>query len=71
MEVEVTIDQIKKNFAVLLLSSLESVRWPIAFLPPGAAEGDSVVFRIEINPQGTKEKREKVKRLIRNLTQKG
>ncbi|HNZ08389.1 MAG TPA: DUF3006 family protein [Bacillota bacterium] len=47
-----------------------SAVWPLEALPEGAAEGDLLVFTIDLDKSGRKEEEQKVKGIIKDLLER-
>ncbi|WP_026476246.1 DUF3006 domain-containing protein [Alkaliphilus transvaalensis] len=62
---KVIIDGFEEKYAVVELENRKVVDIPKELLPKGAKEGD--VIEITINSQETKERKEKIEKLMKNL----
>ena len=66
------IDRFEGDFAVLLLGNEEiKVDFPKKHLPKGSREGSWLTIGIALDPEGEKQQREKITKLIDKLKNKG
>ncbi len=72
MRVRVVLDRFEGDKAVLLVGDAEqSVAWPRAFLPDGAAEGDVLWLALSIDSEATRVAKEEAEDLLRKLLNGG
>jgi hypothetical protein len=67
-----TIDRIEGKMAVLLMGEdgKAKVNMPLSLLPEGCKEGDILSISIELDPEATKQAKERVSGLMENLKKK-
>jgi hypothetical protein len=68
-----TIDRIEGKMAVLLMGEdgKEKVNMPLSLLPEGCNEGDILSVSIELDPEATKQAKERVSGMMEKLKKKG
>ncbi|MCK8825797.1 DUF3006 domain-containing protein [Fuchsiella alkaliacetigena] len=71
MELELVVDRIEGDWAVLLIQPEEnlSLDWPLAYLPPEVREGDLLSVNITKDELARKKREERVGDLIDRLTE--
>ncbi|MDO9536146.1 MAG: DUF3006 domain-containing protein [Bacillota bacterium] len=71
IKMKAVIDRYEGDYAVVLFGDEEiKVDIPIALLPEGAKEGSWLKVSLELDPEGTKEQKEKIKDLLEKLKSK-
>ncbi len=72
INLEVIIDRILQNYAVLLPQpdEEEEIHWPAKYLPEDAREGSLIKITLGVDHTKTKERKKRAKNLIQKLKKK-
>lgn len=69
MSVQVTVDRIEGEWAVLESPAGTTFDVPVELLPEGTAEGDVLTWGLQPDPEGTAARRERLAERFRQLTE--